>query len=56
MMLSRRVWFFLGVAAACLAMLPPTPSEFRVVNIIMAVLALFWAVALGIEDVTHRPR
>jgi arginine exporter protein ArgO len=56
MRLSRRVWFFLGVAGVCLAMLPPTPSEFRLVNVVMAAVALFWAVAIAIEDMTHRPR
>jgi hypothetical protein len=55
--IGRRPLFFLATALACVLMIPPTPSEFRWVNISMAGLALFWAVLLGIEDVvTHRDR
>jgi hypothetical protein len=53
--IGRRPLFFLATALVCVLMIPPTPSEFRWVNISMAGLALFWAVLLGIEDVvTHR--
>jgi len=55
--IGRRPLFFLATALVCVLMIPPTPSEFRWVNISMAGLALVWAVLLGIEDVvTHRDR
>jgi hypothetical protein len=55
--IGRRPLFFLATATVCLLMIPPTPTEFRWVNISMAGLALFWAVLLGIEDmVSHRDR
>jgi hypothetical protein len=54
---GRRPLFFLATALVCVLMIPPTPNEFRWVNIAMAGLALFWALLLGIEDVvTHRAR
>ena len=57
MRIGRRPLFFLATALVCVLMIPPTPSEFRWVNISMAGLALLWAVLLGIEDVvTHRDR
>jgi hypothetical protein len=55
--IGRRPLFFLATALVCVLMIPPTPNEFRWVNISMAGLALFWAVLLGIEDVvSHRER
>lgn len=57
MRLGRRPLFFLATALVCILMIPPTPNEFRWVNISMAGLALFWSVLLGIEDVvSHRQR
>ena len=57
MRIGRRPLFFLATALVCLLMIPPTPTEFRWVNLSMAGLALLWAVLLGIEDVvTHRDR
>jgi hypothetical protein len=54
---GRRPLFFLATALVCVLMIPPTPNEFRWVNIAMAGLALFWALLLGIEDVvSHRAR
>jgi hypothetical protein len=53
MSLSRRTLFFLLLAVICLAMIPMTPTEFRVLNLAMAGLALFWAVALALEDLSH---
>jgi hypothetical protein len=54
---GRRPLFFLATAVVCVLMIPPTPNEFRWVNIGAAGLALFWAVLLGIEDVvSHRER
>jgi hypothetical protein len=55
--LGRRPLFFLATAVVCLLMIPPTPTEFRWVNIGAGGVALFWAVLLGIEDVvSHRDR
>jgi hypothetical protein len=45
-----RPLFFGLVAVVCVALLPLTPSEFRWVNWSMAALAVFWGVALGIEE------
>jgi hypothetical protein len=52
MRLSRRPIFFLAVAVSCLALLAPTPSQFRWVNIAMAGLAAFWFVLLAIEELS----
>ena len=56
MRFSRRALFFLAVAVVFLLMIPPTPLEFRWLNLAMAGLALFWAALLGIEDLTTRRR
>ncbi|MGH2594875.1 MAG: hypothetical protein ACRDH7_02795 [Actinomycetota bacterium] len=56
MRFSRRALFFLAVAVVFLLMIPPTPLEFRWLNLAMAGLALFWAALLGIEDLTNRRR
>jgi ABC-type transport system involved in cytochrome c biogenesis permease component len=56
MRISRRALFFLAVALVFLLMIPPTPTEFRWLNLAMAGLALFWATLLGIEDLTNRRR
>jgi hypothetical protein len=56
MKLSRRALFFFGVALVFLLMIPPTPLEFRWLNLAMAGLALFWAALLGIEDLANRRR
>jgi hypothetical protein len=37
-------------------MIPPTPPEFRWLNLAMAGLALFWAALLAIEDLANRRR
>lgn len=50
MRFSRRALFFFAVAVVFLLMIPPTPLEFRWLNLAMAGLALFWAALLGIED------
>jgi ABC-type transport system involved in cytochrome c biogenesis permease component len=54
MRISRRALFFLGVAVVFLLMIPPTPREFRWLNLAMAGLALFWAILLAIEDLSNR--
>jgi ABC-type transport system involved in cytochrome c biogenesis permease component len=54
MRISRRALFFLAVALIFLLMIPPTPPEFRWLNLTMAALALFWASLLGIEDLSNR--
>lgn len=56
MRFSRRALFFLAVAVVFLLMIPPTPLEFRWLNVAMAGLALFWAALLGIEDILNRRR
>jgi hypothetical protein len=53
MKISRRTWFFLGVAAICTIMIPVTPSSFRPLNLGMAALATFWAILLAIESATR---
>jgi hypothetical protein len=54
--LGRRSLFFLLLAAVCLALIAPTPAEFRWVNLTMAGLAVFWAVLLAGEDLARRRR
>jgi ABC-type transport system involved in cytochrome c biogenesis permease component len=56
MTFSKRALFFLAVAVVLLLMIPPTPLEFRWLNLAMAGLALFWAALLGIEDLANRRR
>lgn len=56
MRISRRALFFLGVALVFVLMIPPTPPEFRWLNLTMAGLALFWATLLAIEDLSNRRR
>jgi hypothetical protein len=48
--LGRRPLFFLAVGVVSLLLFIPTPSDFRWVNIVMASIALFWFVLLGIEE------
>ena len=54
MSLGRRPLFFLGVAITFLALIVPTPADFRKVNVVMAGLALFWFVLLAIEEIAGR--
>ena len=54
MKVSRRALFFLAVSAVFLLMIPPTPPEFRWLNLSMAGLALLWASLLAIEDLASR--
>ena len=54
MRLGRRPLFFLGVALTFLALLVPTPAEFRWVNLSMAGLAGFWFVLLTFEEISER--
>ena len=56
MRIGRRPLFFLAAAVVCAALIPPTPSEFRWVNLAMAGLALFWAVLLTVEELLNRSR
>jgi hypothetical protein len=50
MRLGRRPLFFLGVSLTFLALLIPTPPEFRHVNLTMSGLALFWCLLLAAEE------
>ncbi len=52
MRIGRRPLFFLGVAVLCLLLSPVTPAEFRWLDYVMAGLAAFWALALGLEEIT----
>ena len=54
MKISRRALFFFAVAAVFLIMIPPTPPEYRWLNLAMAGLAAFWAVLLWIEGISER--
>lgn len=51
MRISRRALFFFAVAAVFLLMIPPTPNEFRWLNLVMAGLASLWGILLSIEDI-----
>ncbi len=55
-MLSRRALFFLVLAVVSAAMIPVTPAEFRWVAWGAMGLALFWTVAIGLEDVMRSNR
>jgi hypothetical protein len=50
MKIGRRPVFFLSLCVICLVLVPPTPAEFRWLNLVMAGLALFWAIAFTLED------
>jgi hypothetical protein len=50
MRFGRRPLFFLAVVAISLLLVPPTPSDFRWVNLTMASIASFWFVLLAIEE------
>ena len=52
MKISRRPFFFAFLAAIALVLLPFTPSEYRALNVFMAALALFWSIALAIEELS----
>lgn len=56
MRIGRRPLFFLALCVTCLLLLPPTPAEFRWLNLAMAGLALFWATAFTIEDLLNARR
>jgi hypothetical protein len=56
MKVSRRALFFLAVSAVFLLMIPPTPPEFRWLNLSMAGLALVWTTLLAIEDLAGMRR
>jgi hypothetical protein len=49
--IGRRPLFFAALCVVCLVILPFTPAEYRWVNLSMAGLALFWAIAIGLEDI-----
>jgi hypothetical protein len=48
--IGRRPLFFTSVAVISLLLLEPTPAHLRWVNLASAGLAMFWAVALFLED------
>ena len=50
MSIGRRPLFFTALALLSLLLLEPTPAHLRWVNLGSAALAMFWAVALFLED------
>ncbi len=48
---GRRPLFFFALGLICLLLAPVTPGEFRWMNYSMFGLALFWTIALGLEEV-----
>jgi hypothetical protein len=48
--IGRRPLFFTALAVLSLLLLEPTPAHLRWVNLGSAALAMFWAVALFLED------
>lgn len=50
--IGRRALFFAVVVVLSLALYYPTPPEFRWVCLLTAALGGFWALLLGIEDLT----
>jgi intracellular septation protein A len=48
---GRRPLFFFFLGLICLLLTPVTPGEFRWVNYSMFGLAVFWTIALGLEEV-----
>jgi hypothetical protein len=50
MRIGRRPLFFAALAVISLLLLEPTPSDLRWVNMFAAGLAMFWAVAVFIEE------
>ena len=50
MRIGRRPLFFTALAVISLLLLEPTPADLRWVNLASAALAMFWAVALFLED------
>ena len=50
MRIGRRPLFFTSLAIISLLLLEPTPADLRWVNLASAALAMFWAVALFLED------
>lgn len=51
-MIGRRPVFFLTLCVICVVLIPVTPSEYRWVNLALAGLALFWTIALALEDLS----
>ena len=50
MRIGRRSLFFAALALVCVLLLPPTPAEYRWVDLAAAGLSGFWATMIGIED------
>jgi len=52
MNVGRRPLFFFAISLTCLLLVPVTPAEFRWVNFSMFGLALFWTIALSVEEIS----
>jgi hypothetical protein len=50
--IGRRAWFFASLALLGLALVYPTPPDFRGAAWFVFGLAAFWAVMFAIEDLT----
>jgi hypothetical protein len=53
--IGRRALFFAVASLACVALVPATPPDFRWVAWATAGLGAFWAILLGIEDLSMPP-
>jgi hypothetical protein len=53
--IGKRPVFFFTLAVISAALVPPTPAEFRWTAWLATGLALFWAVALALEDLLGAP-
>jgi len=54
MRIGRRPLAFLVVAIVCLLLVPLTPEAYRMVNVVMIAVSLFWFVMLSIEEIQGR--
>ena len=53
-MSDRRVWFFLAAALACALLIPVSPSEFRWVAEVTALVYLVLAVLVVLDTLSRR--
>lgn len=56
MRISRRPLFFALVTLVGLLMIPATPRDFWGVNYFVSGLAVFWALALSLEEIAAQRR
>ena len=51
---DRRIWFFLGAAALCGALIVPTPEQFRWVPIAIASAYVVLALLVAVDVLSRR--